>query len=461
MAYGQYMSFFQESLVILLNARSIFSLTGIIFLVVGNWSWNRVWDTYRPTETVASTGGDGYHSMADSRLPPRFNKNVAIGWALLAFSFLLDRKKWIGYNEDQSMILYLAIALIVTVGCLQSIFIPRAHLDGTMEDLQALYVSMFILSLLTVGFLMLDLNPDAPSWMGPIGGLCIATAPYFLFKARRKGEVVDETSGNTKHGTSASLANIPENRVYVFNLGGPVMVTGWFIWWLAMNAIHAMPENFFLQIYNVNRTYVAFAGAVLVVLVYWMTGYALDATPSVNDKEDALDMVKNAPAFGAGNVFFGDANEIPFAMVFAWGVFGFSVFWPQIVEWVPFVVFALFLAVGYSMAKQQIAGLREKDLEALSRWGKCVDVGLILSALAIGFYRRGVAVVLMVIGLFLVSYGALALHADRKIGRAWIRQADASIPILSNNHPQVFSYGALAFPLGMIILAWGLSVLPY
>lgn len=467
MAYQQFfMTFFEPSLVLLMNLRTAASLLGIILIIVGSWSWNRAWDVYDKTEPL-SVGGDGdYHAMSsssDSLSSPRFNTVAAIGWSLFALSYLLDRDYWLKIDEDLSMVTYLAIALIVALGVLQSHLIPRALLDGTMDNYQVLYVSIFLLGLLTNGFLIKYINPAAPSWMGPIGSLFVAIAPYFLFKARRKGELMetDEDSENDEEGAAIVPATIREKTVYVFNLGGPVMVAGWFLWWLSMNCMSGVPDEFYLQLFVTSRTYIVFAGAILVVIVYWMVGYALDATTPVNEKEAALGVVKNAPAFGVGNSFFGEANEIPVAMVFAWGVFGFSAFWPVIVGWVPFVVFPLFLAVGFSMAMQQTAGLREKDVNAVSRWARCVDVGIFLSILAIGYHGRALAVALMFLGLVFTSYGALALHADRKIGRSWLRQADVTIPAMTHDKPQIFSYGALAFPFGMIALAWGVSMLPY
>lgn len=465
MAY--YGNFYQPSLILLLNARSIISLLGIITLVIGNWSWNREWDLYRRVEPVEG-GSDEYQAMVDEtpRLPPRFNKVAAIGWTLLAFSYLLEREQQFAFDQDVSVVLYLAIALIMAVGALQAHFVPQALLDGTKDDVKVLHVSIFFLSLLTDGFLNSYLNPSAPAWMGPIGALCIILAPYALFHARRKGEPMETANNNNRAGDMEEdgivvPGNIPENRVYIFNLGGPATVTGWFLWWLSMNCSPVFPPSFYLQLFVTSRTYIAFVGAALVTLLYWMIGYALDATAPMNDKEDALNMVKNAPAFGAGTLFFGEADEIPVAMTFVWGVMGFATFWPYIVGWVPFVVFILFLVVGYSMAMQQTAGMREKDLEAVTRWGRCVDASILLSALAIAFYGKASAVVLMLVGLLCTRYGLLALHGDRKIGWSWLHQADATIPPMSHDHPQVFSYGALAFPFGMIALAWGLSTLPY
>lgn len=463
-------NFYQPSLILLLNARTFTSLLGIIILVLGNWSWNREWDLYRKIEPVEG-GSDEYHAMVDDtlRLPCRFNKIAALGWTLLAFSYLLDREEQkIAFDDDVSVVLYLAIALIVTVGALQSYFVPQALIDGTNDEIKVLHVSVFFVSLLTAGCLNSFFNPNTPWWMGPIGALCIILAPYALFQARRKGEPM-ETFPNNNNGADAEgnatavvPANIPENRVYVFNVGGILMVTGWFLWWLSMNCAKVMPPKYYVQLFISSRTYISFVGAALVTLLYWMVSYALDATAPMNDKEDALEMVKNAPAFGVGALFFGDSDEIPVAMIFVWGVLGFATFWPYlVVAWVPFVVFILFLGVGYSMAKQQTVGIREKDVDAFTRWGRCVDAGILLSTLFIAFYGKFSAVVLMLVGLLCIRYGSLALHSDRKIGSSWLLKADATIPPMSHDRPQVFSYGALAFPFGMIALAWGLSVLPY
>jgi hypothetical protein len=46
----QVFSFYESTLILLLNARTIISFAGIVLLVVGNWSWNRSWELYRPPE---------------------------------------------------------------------------------------------------------------------------------------------------------------------------------------------------------------------------------------------------------------------------------------------------------------------------------------------------------------------------------------------------------------------------
>lgn len=382
MSFSQY-DYSEAGLILLLNARTLVSLLGILLLVIGNWSWNRIWEVYHPDQTeVAAPGTDGYHAM--DRLPPRFNNIAAMGWAMLAFSYLLDRRcSWMELDHDLSMVHYLATFLIAAVGVLQSFSIPRSLLDGTTEDMKVLHVSIFSLSILTDGFLNTYFYPGAPSWMGPIGALCITFAPYVLYIARRKGESMELEENNEQR---VIPANIPEDRVYVFNLGGPLTVVGWFLWWASMNCVYKIPDGYYLQIYISNRTYVAFAGAALVVLLYWMVGYALNATPSINDQEDAVNMIKNAPAFGFGTIFFGDANEIPVAMVFAWGVLGFCVFWPYMVDWEPYVVFPALIGVGICLAMQQTSGMREHKIDVVTLWGRCADVGMLLSTVAIGFF---------------------------------------------------------------------------
>jgi hypothetical protein len=457
----QVFSFYESTLILLLNARTIISFAGIVLLVVGNWSWNRSWELYRPPENppTPTAGGDDYAALHDPQRPPRFNVVAACGWSLLAFSYLLDRRDWIAFDSssDGSLLLSFALGLLLSVGLLQSWLIPQALLDGTMEEMQALYGSIFFLGLLADGVLNHYLDPDAPAWMGPVGSLCVAIAPYFLYKARRKGEMlhdieeegIDKEQGGVTIRT-ASTANPDANRPYLFNLGGPILVVGWFLWWVSMNCVYAIPDRLFLQMFFSSRSYVAFTGAALIVLVYWMVGYALEANVANN--------VKSAPAFGVASLFFGDASEIPVAMVGAWGIFGFAVFWPVPVGWIPYAVFPVLLAVGYSMAMQQTAGLREHDVDAVSRWARCVDVGLLVKILLIGCYGRGLAVALMLVGLVLSSYGSLTIHHDRKFGHMWLRQPDAAVSV---GKPQVYSYGVLAYPLGMIVLAWGLSIHPY
>eukprot|EP00977_Amphora_coffeiformis_P002187 scaffold425_cov175-Amphora_coffeaeformis.AAC.46 len=464
MAYSQANTFYsQPGLILLLNARTVVSLVGIVFLVVGNFWWNRIWESYHPDQASGSgaVGNDAYHAMGEGRLPPRFNKIAALGWGMLAFSYLLDRRYWMEFDHDLSMVHYLAISLILAVGALQSFLIPRSLVDGSSDstdDMKVVYVSIFCLSILTDGFLNTYFYPGSPSWMGPLGAVCITCAPYVLFLARRKGEAMESEQNMERDGIAT---NFPEHRVYVFNLGGPLTVIGWFLWWVSMNCVIIIPNQYFLQIFISNRTYVAFAGAALVVTVHWMVGYALDATPPTNNKEDVGNMIKNAPAFGAGTVLFGDADEIPVAMALAWGVFGFCVFLPFIVGWEPFVTFTLLLGVGFSFAMQQTNGTREHDMEAVTRWGRCADVGMLLSAVITGVHGRATAVALMFVGFLMTSYGVLALRADCKIGRSWLQQQDTVVLAMTRDRPQVYSYGALAFPLGMIVLAWGLSIDPF
>ena len=56
------------------------------------------------------------------------------------------------------------------------------------------------------------------------------------------------------------------------------------------------------------------------------------------------------------------------------------------------------------------------------------------------------------------SAGVVNFDGDRRVGGMLLIQQSASK--LPASLPQVYSYGVLAFPLGMILIAWGLSCLP-
>ena len=83
------------------------------------------------------------------------------------------------------------------------------------------------------------------------------------------GETYDET-GQANSG----------NKAVLFNFGGPLLTFGWFCFWIAHVAIHEHPNLKYLPFYPDLSTFLSFLAGTIVVVVYWLVGYALDEMPN-------------------------------------------------------------------------------------------------------------------------------------------------------------------------------------
>mmetsp|Transcript_9057 Transcript_9057/g.25098 ORF Transcript_9057/g.25098 Transcript_9057/m.25098 type:complete len:272 (+) Transcript_9057:813-1628(+) len=267
-----------------------------------------------------------------------------------------------------------------------------------------------------------------------------------LWKARLVGDTFD----------SEGRVN-PQPVLY--NFGGPVLMFGWFWYWIGMNAMLYIQVGSFtpyLHVYMGLRLFFAMLGAVFIVAVTWFVGYALDEIENLSGEPDRPEGLLTGPAFGMQGYFCGEVYEVKVFYILAWTALGLTIFfpydWGDVMEWA-FLIASI--AVGYNMAMIDEEGLRRRDAEAVAEWTKRTRVCLAIIAIIIPLQRgtHYLAILLSVGGAAGLAYGQQLLFADRKRGEQWLDSNETQ-------PPTVYSYGALLFPLCTFVLAWAASMHP-
>jgi hypothetical protein len=238
----------------------------------------------------------------------------------------------------------------------------------------------------------------------------------------------------------------------VFHLGGLLWAWGWFWMWVGMNAVAALPDSWYLPVYLGSRAAVAYTGAFVIVLVMFATCYALDEHNDVNTSN-----LHAGPGFGALGYFVGAVWEIKIAISLAWLYMGSAQFLPTLenVDNVlgPYLTFVAFCLHGVVLSIFYEIALRSLSLDIVRRWA--LNSGGVLLALALFLcFHCMFAAVLAIISAVCIFGGQMRLHQDRKRGHVWVASGGSQM----NPRPRVFSTGSPSFALGMVLLAWAVSL---
>lgn len=482
--------------VILLSARAWTSMFGIIMIIFGQWQADKIWDDTvfvegpmhndsdddpdRTTNAAAaSTANDvaaaateivdsayvymdsTYRAITDQKGieyerihklytgPSGFSLCVAIlGWCLLCISFLLEchmiPNTWhISFLTVTHFIVGLILAFI------QTMLLPLAIRHRTVH----VHVHFFTLALFCcyaiLGVLLVFDRNESPVWLPIVATISIAIAPNLLWYCRKRGDTYDRVA-------------ILTPRPVMYNVGGPLLITGWFMLWIAMNYVREEnPDRGYLPIYMTSRTAVAFEGMITIFAAYWATGYAHDEHDDA-DQIAAMEVLSRSENLNRSPrplkaFVFGRILETRIFFLVAWCMISVSVFLPTFYEGGRFWKILLFLtlvAQGFAIGVQHVLGIRAGDASKLQKWSRvaeCLFVLIVIFVYISTGYYGGLFVLL---GVLLIFGGWRLLQNDRKRGTYWIEHRT------SNPNWTVYSYGVLLFPFGLLLFAWGLSI-PY
>lgn len=452
--------------VILLGARAWISLIGAVMIVVGSWRADRIWDETVDVDepivtdvaTAASEILESAYEYMDSAYravtnpsgadfkrvnnlfagPAGFSLSIAgAGWLLFAISFLLDCHQFSGWNV--SLISFLAFLVVILIAVVQTVILPLAIHDRSVHEHSHFFTTTLFCSYALLGVLMMLDRNDAPYWLSLVGAGAIAVAPNLLWFCRKRGDTYDR-------------AAVMNPRPVLYNIGGPLLVAGWFMFWVAMNCMEGNPDNRNLPVYWTSRTAVAYEGALAILAAYWATGYAQDEHDDPDQAAAVMDgrTIRPLKAFVFGRVF-----EIRLAFVVAWCMIAVTAFLPFWAAGGHFSSILLFLAMasqGFASGVQHVLGVRGGDSQKLQKWTR-VSAGLHLAIAFLVFVSiEFMAGMLVLAGSFAMEAGWTLMQKDRKRGHYWMETGQ------SNPTWTVYSYGVLLFPLGLLLFAWGLSI---
>lgn len=452
--------------VILLGARAWASLLGIVMIVVGGWRADRIWDEivdveepvadiataasvimdsameYMDTAYRAATdpGGADYKRVNKLFAGPRgMSLAIAVaGWLLLATSFLLNCHQFSGWHV--SAISVAAFLMVLLIAVVQSVILPLAINDRTVHEHTNFFTTTLFCSYVGLGVLMVFDRNSAPYWLCLVGAGSIAVAPNLLWFCRKRGDTYDR-------------ASVPNPRSVLYNIGGPLLVAGWFMFWVAMNCMEDPYQEAvgkFLPVYWTSRTAVAYEGALAIFAAYWASGYAQDE----HDDPDQAASLQGRSARPLKSYLFGRVMEIRLGFVLAWFMIAVAPFLPTFAAgrfW-EIVLSLLLAAQGFAGGVQHVLGVRAGDAHKLEKWTRAAVILHGFTALVVFLASGSAAGVLAALGSIAMVTGWTIMQSDRKRGEYWIETGEL------NPRWTVYSYGVLLVPLGLLLLAWGLSI---
>ena len=158
-------------LVILLGARGLLSLVGIVLLVVGTWRSEGIWD-----EQPVMIASEEYQQMNENQQDlsgllkeMRVSYLSIVGWLLLAVSYILERHYWFP-ALDWHPLVPAACLLALAVGFCQTLLLRKAMMARQLTQRRELFGIVLGLGLVVLGMVTCIMNPDAPTWAAPLGG---------------------------------------------------------------------------------------------------------------------------------------------------------------------------------------------------------------------------------------------------------------------------------------------------
>jgi hypothetical protein len=214
------MSTLNPDFCILLGARALTSLAGILCIAIGNWRSDRQWDeqgsqlltTGSSSGTAGGNGdpptGSDYRDMEESNdkgatgttapTPPGTEVPVSTtitasvelqsafppcylalaGWFLLALSYLFPRSNWSVFqtSKEDTLFCYLGMLLIVMIGVIQTVALRIAVLNRQVRTQRIFFIVTLGLAFLVEGAIADIVHPDTPFWMAPLGGTYCSVA---------------------------------------------------------------------------------------------------------------------------------------------------------------------------------------------------------------------------------------------------------------------------------------------
>jgi Ca2+/Na+ antiporter len=475
--------------VLVLGARAWTSLWGIVAILVGQWHADRVWDDSVVSEDanpnhgnvatasdIASVTGeylesayefmDSAHRAVTNPESPDCKRVqhlfrgptsmplllACVGWLLLATSFLLSCQahqqmspsKW-----NVTLFGLLVFFLLLLIAVLQTVIRPLAIYDRSVHEHAHFFTFTLFGAYVLLGvFVGWDRHNDAPFWMPLVAGAAIAIAPNLLWFCTKRGDTFDR-------------AAVRNPRPVLYNVGGPLLVTGWLMFWIAMNYVDNSDftsnsldrRTWYLPIYWTSRTAVALESALAIFGAYWATGYAQDEHDDTDQHPSILDgsrMFRPLKSF-----LFGRVMEMRLAFVITWFMMAVTAFLPTWSEGGKFSSFLLFLALvaqGFAVGVQHVLGVRGADEHKLQKWSRVSVALLAFIVLVVFLSKEFAAPMLTLLGSAAMVTGWQLLQKERKRGNYWMETGQ------SNPFWTAYSYGVILFPLGLLLFAWGLSI---
>jgi hypothetical protein len=420
-------------LIIEFGPRAILSLAGILTLMMGVWYVDRTWDekgaaAYERAKAKNNNKKDV--TIPEEDLDEAFPFPIAflLGWVIFAASYLFSTDGGTVLNFDPfnlgAIVFSLILAAAASVPMGDAV---RYRKGGKKKKLSMVFVLSWLGLTVTSG-LATDIGATA-FILGGIGAVCIIASMKLLWKYRKMGDSWEQEGR-------------PNSNPIVYNMGGPLFVLGWFLFWISMAGTTEGTIDSGLPIYFNLRTALAFFAGCGMVPIVMMIDYAHDE----GSKYVGL---------GTEGKYFGRLFEsfIPFLTL--WILFGVSSFIaidnafvaPDTRHW---------LLLGTCVLQAITAGILIQTAVYKGNMGqkrkRSMLFVLLFLALAYNIgLDGGIAQTLAFIGVPLIIAGQVTVFKNRKRGDYWM------INKKINPNPIVYSVGEPLFMAGWIILSLAIS----
>lgn len=348
-----------------------------------------------------------------------------LGWSLFGVSMFMSTD---GSSTIEPVTWYRVVAALdcLTLGWIASI--PMADSVITRNaakkaKLSGAFLASWIVLVLVTGWAELT---SIHMLFRAVGAICIIASMKVLWKYRKMGDSWEQQGE-------------PNPNPVVYNIGGPLFVFGWFLFWFGTASTTTAASG--IPLFFTYRSALAFCTGAGMVPIVMVVDYAHD---------EGAEFL----GFGTDGRFFGRFWESPIPFVSAWTLFGLASFLPfdgtsiSVVQWI---------ILGNCILQGLVAGiliqtaLYKGDLAGKTRWS--VPFVLLFLALAAELgHTGGVRLLLSLPGALLIIAGQKTVFGDRKRGDYWMETGEV------NPNPIVYSYGEPLFMTGWIMMSLVMSM---
>ena len=418
-------------LLLVYGPRAFLSLGGIVTLVLGVWHVDRTWDekgSKAYNRVAKESNGKEKVTIPTKDLDAAFPFPWAflLGWTMFAASYLFPVDGSMTIQKSPCTLAAVAISLLL--GIVASVPMGDAVRNRNATKKAILGMSFLLLwVMLTIA--SGAVNGKVAMVCCPIGMISIITSMKVLWKNRKMGDTWEQEGK-------------PNPNPVVYNLGGPLFVFGWFLFWIGMAATDQVGALSGLPIYVTARSAVAFMSGCGMVPIVMMLDYAHD---------EGAEYV----GFGTDGRFFGRFAETPIPFILAWTGLGLASLMPfdfdsaTTRQW---IILANCVLQGIDAGVLIQSALYEGDMYRKNKWSIPFVLMFLALAINVGLYG-GVSLALALPGAILIIAGQKIIFGDRKRGDYFMQNN-----MKTNPNPIVYSFGEPVFMTGWIMMAWAMSL---
>lgn len=343
-----------------------------------------------------------------------------MGWSLFGISYFLPIDGSTGFIETITWDVLAAAVVSLALGYIASIPMADAVMTrnaSKKQVLSVLFLTSWIVLTVVSGWGQLS---KVQALFRTLGMVCIIASMKVLWKYRKMGDTW-ESEGK------------PNPNPVVYNIGGPLFVFGWFLFWFGMAATSDSSTSG-LPLYFTWRSALAFLTGAGMVPVVMFVDYAHDEGAEYT-------------GWGTDGTYFGTLEQ-PQWFIGAWTLFGFASLLPfeGSVSTLQWIILANCILQGIVAGILIQSALYKGDMAGKTRW----SIPFVLLFLALAFelgHSNKCRLTLSLTGAIFIIAGQKTVFGNRKRGDYWMETGEV------NPNPIVYSVGEPLFMTGWLMMS--------